>query len=162
VLRYAAVHRHVRGQYFTNPNFTAHFSVLCLASGGTDTGNYDFEMKQLNEHINIQLELLGKRFAYEDLHIRFYLESDSDKFTSALRAQQFRWKEKVAQSEATLSNRYYETFQYKVFLKKGGMEIDLADGGMVNWTQKLLQNRKQRLCISGLGLELIERLDDNR
>lgn len=34
-----------------------------------------------------------------------------------------------------------------------GEEQEIADGGWVDWTQKLLENRKERLLISGVGLE---------
>ncbi len=28
----------------------------------------------------------------------------------------------------------------------------MADGGMPGWTQRLLADRKERLCVSGIGL----------
>jgi hypothetical protein len=34
-----------------------------------------------------------------------------------------------------------------------GKERELVDGGDVNWTQKLLNNAKERLIISGCGSE---------
>jgi hypothetical protein len=37
-------------------------------------------------------------------------------------------------------------------------EVDIGDGGIVPWTQRLLSNRKERLCIGGFGLELACRL----
>jgi hypothetical protein len=39
--------------------------------------------------------------------------------------------------------------------------LELVDGGSTDWTQQLLGNRKERLLISGLGLErLAGALDD--
>jgi len=32
-------------------------------------------------------------------------------------------------------------------------DVEVADEGLVSWTQLLLQNRKERLMISGLGLD---------
>jgi hypothetical protein len=32
--------------------------------------------------------------------------------------------------------------------------IELVDGGFVDWTQKLLGNKKERLLISGTGIDL--------
>jgi isocitrate dehydrogenase len=55
-------------------------------------------------------------------------------------------------------NAYYKLVQFKIFLKHKGSLIDLADGGFVDWTQQLLQNNKQRLLISGVGIELIYKI----
>ena len=40
-------------------------------------------------------------------------------------------------------------------------EIEIADGGFVDWTQQLLGNRKERLLISGFGMGLIYKLRNN-
>lgn len=34
-----------------------------------------------------------------------------------------------------------------------GAEHELVDGGFTTWTQQMLSNRKERLLISGLGIE---------
>ncbi len=34
----------------------------------------------------------------------------------------------------------------------------LADGGLVNWTQRLLGDNKERLMTSGIGIELMCRV----
>jgi hypothetical protein len=39
-----------------------------------------------------------------------------------------------------------------------GKEIEIADGGLVTWTQQLLDNRKERLFISGLGIEYLSKI----
>jgi hypothetical protein len=36
-----------------------------------------------------------------------------------------------------------------------GTEINLADGGVVTWTQRLLSNAKERLVTSGIGSERV-------
>jgi hypothetical protein len=36
-----------------------------------------------------------------------------------------------------------------------GRQLNLADGGFTNWTQRLLSNAQERLLVSGIGLELI-------
>lgn len=160
IFRYAAVHRHVRGQAFDNPKFTAHFAVLCLASGGWDKGNHRFEVEQLNEHLTLLYHLLHRKFSGENLFIRFYLKENAAAF-----------KEKLLDYEAGIWHRlpcefrddpgraYYDSIQFKIFLRTDQGEIDLADGGPVDWTQRLLSNRKHRLFISGIGLELVHKLE---
>ncbi len=159
ILRYATTHRHVRGQYFTNPDFSPHFSVFCLASGGFDTGNYEFEISQLNEHIRILFNLLGKRFDKDQLNIRFYLKFKSEHFFSLLTGKQdLFWADKKIRVIENFDNNYYNTIQFKIFLKRDNQETDLADGGVTDWTQKLLGNKKHRLFISGLGLDLVTKM----
>jgi hypothetical protein len=157
--KYATVHRHVRAQFFTNPNFSAHFSVFCLASGGLDKGNYLFEITQLKEHMSLLHNLLKSRFDENDMLVRFYVKDKSDRFASLInQANDPFWKNKKFEITERHDNKYYHTFQFKIFLKREGKEYDLADGGMVDWTQKILENKKHRLLISGLGLELVEKL----
>jgi hypothetical protein len=50
--------------------------------------------------------------------------------------------------------RYYSALCFKIFATPpAGREHELVDGGDVNWTQKLLNNAKERLIISGCGSE---------
>ena len=48
---------------------------------------------------------------------------------------------------------YYRGVNYKIAATIGGSEYELADGGIVDWTQKLLGNSKERFVISGIGSE---------
>ncbi len=162
VFRYAAAHRHVRGQAFDNPKFTAHFSVFCLASGGRDRGNYAFELGQLNEHLAIILNLLRRHFPEERLFIRFYRKKDASVFME--RMEEYPngiWTSLPHEFRDDLEHEYYHLIQAKVFLRLDEGEIDLADGGPVDWTQRLLSNKKHRLFISGIGLELVHKLGNN-
>jgi hypothetical protein len=53
---------------------------------------------------------------------------------------------------------YYENLCYKISAKnKHGAEFPLVDGGLTDWTKKLLNNKKERLMISGFGSELFHR-----
>ncbi|MCB0564445.1 MAG: hypothetical protein KDD01_08730 [Phaeodactylibacter sp.] len=159
IFRYAATHRHVRGQAFDNPNFTAHFSVFCMASGGWDTGNSAFELSQLNEHLNVILSLLRRHFPEDRLFIRFYRKKNAAVFMERMEEfQQGAWHSLPHEFCDDLEHEYYHLIQAKVFLRLDDGEIDLADGGPVDWTQRLLSNRKHRLFISGIGLELVHKL----
>ena len=50
---------------------------------------------------------------------------------------------------------YYENLCFSIKAKnKDGVVFSLVDGGLTNWTQKILHNKKERLFISGIGSEL--------
>ena len=49
---------------------------------------------------------------------------------------------------------YYDDLCFKIYVTDNNdEEIEIGDGGMVNWTQKLLADKKERLLISALGVE---------
>ena len=49
---------------------------------------------------------------------------------------------------------YYRNLRFKVYATPTkGHELELADGGDTDWMQKLLNNAKERLIISGIGSE---------
>ena len=158
LIRYATVHRHVRGQYFDNPDFTAHFSVFCLASGGFDRGNFAFELDQLNEHVGLILALLKQSVSSGELLINFYLKSENKRFEELLRQDGHAWSGLACNFVPDLENKYYRTVQFKRVIKRADAEIDIADGGFVDWTQQMIANRKHRVLISGVGLELLQKL----
>jgi hypothetical protein len=157
--RYSAVHRHVRGQAFANPKFSAHFSAFCLVSGGYDTGNFAFEMNELNRHISLIYDVLKDYFAQEDLEFRFYMKKNSEILRSKLAGSDgYIWNDKAVEYVEDTDHEYYTLLQFKVFVKTGEVKIDIADGGFVDWTQKLLSNKKHRCMISGIGIELLHRI----
>lgn len=51
---------------------------------------------------------------------------------------------------------YYSKACYHIFASnKQGLEIDLADGGDVNWVSQFLSSKKERAITSGFGMELM-------
>ena len=159
IQKYATVHRHVRGQTTDNPKFSAHFSTFCMASGGYDTGNNGFELDQLHDHLSAIYNILKRHFNDDQLALRFYLKKDSDSFREKLvEAREKIWSDINYEFIDDRNHEYYQLIQFKVFVKKDKEEYNLADGGFVDWTQKLLSNQKHRCMISGIGIELFHRI----
>ena len=49
---------------------------------------------------------------------------------------------------------YYDRVCFKIFAtERSDGELELVDGGPTDWTRRLLSDRKERLVISGLGVE---------
>jgi len=62
----------------------------------------------------------------------------------------------VADAPERRSGRgYYTGLCFKVQADFGAGELEIGDGGFVDWTGKLLGNRKERLLISGYGIDRI-------
>ncbi len=159
-IKYVTTERLVRGQAPSMPGHTAHFGIMCMATGGVDNGSFLFETEHLLEHLDTHLSLLSDEFNKEDLFIKIYLKEDNILFANALYAAlenvSENYKVEIIQQEQP--NNYYKLVQFKVFLNYNGTEINISDGGFVDWTQKVLSNKKLRLLISGSGLELVYKM----
>lgn len=163
-IKYCAAHRHVRTQGLSNPAFTPHFGVFCMATGGRDKGDFSFELLQLVDHINIHFSIFSNEFVEEKFLLKIYLKADDDKFRQGLTKALTSVDEKLAISLEHQSDPgdYYKLVRFKFFIKHRGKEINLSDGGFVDWTQKLIPNKKHRLLISGIGTELIHKITHNQ
>ena len=164
----ASSHRLLRGQKFgVGPGTRQHFRVFTLRSAGRDPGNLLFETKTLGLHIGFYLPALRKflgttiaiRVTISDLGsktARPKVRSVVEKLHSAHK------KVKIGIDQDRKQGRgYYGQLCFKIFaITSKGREHELVDGGDVNWTQKLLNNAKERLIISGCGSKRLCELFD--
>jgi hypothetical protein len=157
LIKYCTTHRHVRAQSFTNPLFSAHFGLFCMATGGLDTGGYSFELENVKEHIDFYLKQLSKEYDRKDIILKIELKEENAIFNNKLEMvlEDIPDEIKIEYNDQGKGNNYYQLCRFRIFLNYKGDELNLADGGFVDWTQKLLGNKKHRYLISAAGLELI-------
>ena len=164
-LHYSVVHRHVRAQEIPNiPGFNAHFNIIGLTSAGRDSGNFDFEKESLRRHIEFYKVSFEKISGCTSVKIRLKaLDTEGMEnrlFRSVLaylEKTEPAWSIEVIQGKQA-EQEYYRGLQFKIVIPKPACiteEIEIADGGFTDWTRKLSGNRKERLLISGMGLELL-------
>ena len=162
IIKYAGTHRHVRSQALSNPAFTAHFGIFCLATGGRDNGSFAFELDQIIQHINVHFSVFSNEFdlGKETLLLRIFLKDGNETFHQKLEdVIKAMNKPVITQIEKQLNpGDYYQLAQFKFFIVRKGQEINLSDGGFVDWTQKLISDKKHRLLISRVGTELIHKM----
>ncbi|HJT57687.1 MAG TPA: hypothetical protein VJ761_14385 [Ktedonobacteraceae bacterium] len=163
-VRLCASQRVVRGQAFQNPDLRPHFRLLGLCVAGRDEGAFQFETTSLVEHVTFYLNLLR-----ETAHFNCAVERLRVTLTDL---DQGRWER--ALKEHVLSplmatypdvpceldpdrksgRGYYAAACFHVYAtNSAGTEFELVDGGFTTWTQHMLSNTKERLLISGLGIE---------
>ena len=163
LIKYATTHRHVRSQALSNPAFTPHFGIFCLATGGYDTGSFSFELDQLLDHISVHLSVYLNEFdlTQEKFLLKIFLKEDNEIFHQKLKDVIKSISDAITiQIERQVDpGEYYKLVQFKFFIVRNGEEINLSDGGFVDWTQKLIPNKKHRLIISGVGTELIYKMN---
>ena len=159
---YSNISRVIRTQIFSNPNFTSHFSVLCLVSCGRDTGGFNFEKEELLKHLTTSYEVC-KSYGVEQIYFEIVpckgYDSQSPlimKSISYVRERNRSLKVSVVSPEH--ENNYYYGFRIKQKIVLSGNIIEIGDGGLLDWTQQLLANKKERLMTFGLGFQVLHQL----
>ena len=166
-IRLCSRSRQLRLQPYDAPGFSPHFGLFSMVSAGRDRGGLMFETESLREHIGVYVELLSRLstagYRFEDVSISI---SDTARDASRLsRAEQ----EVLAplslaagdiafslDHEREQARGYYTGLCLSInATDPTGQRCNLADGGFTDWTRRLLSNAKERLLVSGMGIELI-------
>ena len=157
-------HRLLRAQAFGEDKFSAHFRVFSLVSAGRDTGNFTFEIIHLEKHIRFYLELCSMLKILESAEV--HLSDFSGTFDTVLLDElfgrlvtSFPGAGFIQVNDRTEARNYYSPLAFRIrFTDPEGSTWDLVDGGFTNWTQLLLNNRKERFLSSAIGSELLFRV----
>lgn len=158
----AASHRLLRGQKVSiGPSVRQHFRLFSLCSAGRDPGNLQFETETVYLQIGFFLtalkKFLGSKIPLQVTVSDFGSEAPRSAVQSGVVDKlQSRYKSvRIGLDQDRKQGRgYYTELCFKIFATPStGREHELVDGGDVNWTQKLLNNAKERLVISGCGSE---------
>ncbi len=59
----------------------------------------------------------------------------------------------VKANTAASDDAYYKGLQFTIITTIGGREYNVGDGGFVDWTRQMLENKKERMLISAIGLD---------
>jgi hypothetical protein len=165
IQNFCTVQRHLRSQALPPiKGFTAHFKIACLVTTGRDTGNFTFEKESLASHMAAMTSLYMDYYKVDDISFRFLCRAGYD--NSVLFAERVR--DYVVQKHPKCKIEiienpekeidYYKGIQYKVDIKLKHHTWEIGDGGFVDWTQKLLQNKKERMLSTGIGFDLMYRI----
>ncbi|AKB55455.1 hypothetical protein A9239_10845 [Methanosarcina sp. A14] len=150
----SAACRVTRGQMFKVDAFVPHFSLFTLVSSGKDTGSYGFEKAAITRHIQYYINYFEEKLGHK-IKVTMNLRNGyTDKIGFIDRVHCYLC-ETYPDTEITLNKEetntsYYQGINFKIIVEG----IELVDGGFVDWTQKLLGNKKERLLISGTGIDL--------
>jgi hypothetical protein len=164
-MRFSAIQRHLRTQQISGKGFTPHFKIACLVTAGVDTGGFGFEKESLCEHLSTMKELYLNYFKADRLSLRFQCRKGgySDSITLANAVREFVLKKHRDLSIDIIEHPdkeidYYKGIQYKIDIEVKGKSYEIGDGGFVDWTQQLLQNRKERMLSTGIGFDFMYRI----
>lgn len=160
-VRLACSQRVVRTQRFHSPDARQHFRLFSLCSAGRCTGNLGFEVTAMTEHMGFYLkslrDFLGSEIPLRATVIDLLPEvHDNTVSKTVIEKLQKEFDGVRISLEKPKANEqgYYGHFRFHVYASpRRGDELELVDGGDTDWTQKLLNNAKERLVTSGIGSE---------
>ncbi len=131
----------------------AHFRLFALVSAGRDRGGYGFEAEALSRQVELLLEAFGQFLAPGAALRLGYTRTATpnvDARLEALRgAADANGVELFEEVGREAAGSYYAGFCFHVFAG----DMQLADGGTVDWGATLTGNGKERMVISGCGVE---------
>src|SRR6266567_1033103 len=154
-VRLAASQRVTRAQVFSGPVSFAHFQLLGVVTAGRDTGAHEFESRYLAEHVRFAADGLAA-LGLDRVTIAVTCLNEPARRILAATSAEFAGRRGVAVTEAPereSARAYYRDLCFKVLADRGGSALEVGDGGFVDWTAKLLGNAKERMLISGFGIE---------
>jgi len=163
-LQFCTIHKHIRAQHFGNkPGHTAHFKIFCAVTAGKDSGSFEFEKNSLFSHLDFYKKYLKEQLHINNMILRLKaLNSNEDNRLFATvsdfiesNIKDFTYQKISAEQSA---QQYYKRLQFKIYISVNNREFEIGDGGFVDWTQKLTGNKKERLLISGIGIEYLYKI----
>jgi hypothetical protein len=164
-VRLCASHRVVRSQaYQVAPGVLTHFRLLGLCAAGRNEGSFQFETTSLVEQISFYIRLLHgtSQIGYRTHQLRVALTNlEKGQWEQTLDSQVLKpltvnYPGVICEFDPNreTGREYYVGACFHIYATNvDGTEYELIDGGFTTWTQQLLNNRKERLLISGLGTE---------
>lgn len=129
-----------------------------MVAAGKDTGDFAFERDAFREQLLHIHYLLTTFFAIENIYFKIQPRSGYKDGQALIAAVTAGFPFKIVMEPAPAENNYYKGLQFKTIITVAGNEIEIADGGLVDWTQQLTGNKKERCFISGIGLSLLVKL----
>jgi hypothetical protein len=153
--RLATLQRITRGQRYSTEDAFAHFTLFALVTAGRSEPTEGFDAPAMLGHLAIYVAALRQVSASQ---IDVVLSTSGDRAGTALRGEIVR---RLAAPEVSVTEdpdrlagqRYYTRACFKVHATVEGTKAEIADGGFTDWTERLLADRRERLVISGAGLD---------
>jgi len=163
VVNLSTTHRHVRAQALPPvKGFTAHFKLFCMISAGKDRGGHEFENEALLNHLSVYRQFLVEELGLSGVKVIIKALKGADSNSLAAARLMDRLASKLDGVELSMvevpheEHRYYQDIRFSInVVMADGRELNLGDGGLMDWGTKLTGNGKERLVTSGLGLELL-------
>ncbi|MGV9298600.1 MULTISPECIES: hypothetical protein [Amycolatopsis] len=155
-VRLTTVQRVVRAQP-PGPGLFAHFSLFAAVTAGRDRGSLAFEREHLVEHARFLTTAVRAAGAHA---AGFQVTTMDNRFADfAASVQDALPDVEVSDaSDRAIGRDYYFGLCFTVTADFGTGPAEVGDGGFTPWTARLLGNAKERLLVSGIGVDRVASL----
>jgi hypothetical protein len=154
-VRLAALQRVVRVEQAQQGRF-AHFSLLGLVTAGRDDGGRRFEHESAAEHVRVVAAGLTAAGLDRIQLALTPLTPAGQAVASAVAGSLAGTALDVVVDDDRQSGRgYYRDLCFKVNVMAGAEWTEVGDGGFTDWTARLTASNKERLLISGVGIDRV-------
>ena len=154
-VRLAAFQRVVRAPR-PSPGFLPHFSLLGLVTAGRDDGGHRFERESVAEHVRSLAAGLAAAGAGPAQLALTPLSPAGDTIAAAVTAELAGTPLAIQLDPERRAGRgYYRDLCFKLNVRSGAGWAEIGDGGFTDWTARLTASSKERLLISGVGIDRV-------
>lgn len=155
-----AFQRVVRAQQMVGAGRFAHFALFGLLSAGRDTGAFEFERTAAPAHLNVHVgALLALGATAVTVSLTDFSGGSHAGVATACRDGLTGLPRVICRDDParTSGTGYYSGFCFKIHAAFGAGDapMETSDGGIVDWTQRLVGSAKERCFISGLGIDRV-------
>ena len=157
-VRLAAFQRVVRAQQIAGAGNFAHFSLLGLVTAGRDDGGHRFEREAVAEQVGaVAAGLKAVPFGAIQLALTPLTPAGEVIATgvSALLDATGVPVEVVLDRDREAGRGYYRELCFKINVFASGEWAEVGDGGFTDWTAMLTASSRERLLISGIGVDRV-------
>jgi hypothetical protein len=158
-VRLAAFQRAVRAQQL-EPGYLAHFSLLGLVTAGRDDGGHRFEREAVAQHVHaVAAGLAAVGFAQVQLaltpltHAGQAIADAVGLLLAGGPEHEPVPVEVVIDNDREAGRGYYRELCFKINVMSGTEWTEVGDGGFTDWAARLTASNKERLLISGIGID---------
>ncbi len=148
----ASIQRVTRAQVFDGADSFAHFTIFGMVTAGRDRGGLTFERASATQHVKTMVDGV-LACGGVDVEVNVMDTTPNRTIRHALEASMVGLA-RVVEADSK-PGEYYDSARFGVSCVFGDDRLDIGDGGFTAWTVAMLSDRKERLCISGLGLDRI-------
>ena len=153
-VRLAALQRAVRAQQLQGPGYFAHFGLFALVTDGRDRGGHRFERAAVAEQVRFAVRGLAAVGLLQVQLALTPLSAAGQRIAAGVAADLGDTPvEIIEDSERQAGRGYYRELCFKINAWVQGQPEEIGDGGFTDWGMRLTANAKERLLISGLGME---------
>jgi len=152
-VRLAAFQRVVRAQR-PAPGYLPHFSLLGLVTAGRDDGGRRFQREAVGAQVGAVAAALAEA-SQAAVQVALTPLSPAGESLAAAVAGVLAGPEVLVVADAgrQAGRGYYRELCFKINIRSDRAWAEVGDGGFTDWTAQLTANSRERLLITGIGID---------